>query len=182
MNVAPAFVARGEPAEPVDPGEAAFDHPSVAAQLLTGLDAASCDAGSDPATAASLLATSMVVGLVGVELVWSASRPATLPNDRRDAVEQFLKGRLSLVLAPVRTKASGRPFLSVIRWRFVPSLPLSVGFGPVLSPPFWQRVTRCPCRPGSSRSGRLPVADGATHSGVHPRRLHPASPADGASR
>ena len=91
MDVAPALVAGDEPPEAVDPGEAAFDHPPVSAQLLTGLDAASCDAGRDPTTAASLSAASMVIGLVGVELVWSASRPATLPSDRRDAVEKVLE-------------------------------------------------------------------------------------------
>ena len=64
----------------------------MSAQLLTGLDAAPCDAGSNPATAASLSAPSMVVGLVGMELVWPASCPAALSCDRRDAVEQFLEG------------------------------------------------------------------------------------------
>ena len=91
VDVASAFVACDEPAEAVDPGEGAFDDPPVAAQLLAGLDAASCDAESDPATAARLSAPPMVVSLVGVELVRSASRPAGLATDRRDAVEQFLK-------------------------------------------------------------------------------------------
>ena len=91
VDVASAFVACDEPAEAVDPGEGAFDDPPVAAQLLAGLDAASCDAGSDPATAARLSAPPMVVGLVGVELVLLASRPATLATDRRHAVEQFLE-------------------------------------------------------------------------------------------
>ena len=89
MDVASAFVSCDEPAKAVDPGKAAFDYPSMLSELLTGLNAASCDAGSDPATAAGLSAPSMVVGLVGVELVWSASRPARLPSDRRDAVEQL---------------------------------------------------------------------------------------------
>ena len=92
MDIASALLARDEAAVAVDPGEAAFDHPSMSAQLLTGLDAAPCDAGSNPATAASLSAPSMVVGLVGVELVWSASCPAALSCDPRDAVEQFLEG------------------------------------------------------------------------------------------
>lgn len=42
------------------------------------------------------------------------------------------------------------PCRSVTMWRFVPGLPRSVGFGPVVSPPFLLQWTRCPCRPGSS--------------------------------
>lgn len=91
MDVASALVAGDEPAEAVNPGERAFDHPPVPTQLLTGLDAASCNAGSNPPTAASLSAASMIVCLVGVQLVWSASRPPRLPSDRWDAVEQFLE-------------------------------------------------------------------------------------------
>ena len=40
MDVASAFVACDEPAEAVDPGEAALDRPPAGAQLLAGLDAA----------------------------------------------------------------------------------------------------------------------------------------------
>ena len=92
MDVASALVARDEAAVAVDPGKRAFDHPPVPSQCLTGLDTTPCDAWSDPATAAGLSASSMVVGLVGVKLVWSASRPAPPSCDRRDAVEQFLEG------------------------------------------------------------------------------------------
>lgn len=41
---------------------------------------------------------------------------------------------MSWVLAAVMTTDNGMPFLSVSRCLFVPNLPLSVGFGPVLSP------------------------------------------------
>ena len=91
MDIASALVARDEPAQAVDPGEGAFDHPSMAAQLLTGLDAAPGDAGHDPATAASLSAAPMIVGLVGVELVWPVPHPACLAADRLNGVEQFLE-------------------------------------------------------------------------------------------
>ena len=39
--------------------------------------------------------------------------------------------------ASVRITASGTPSWSALRWRFEPVFPLSVGFGPVRSPPFW---------------------------------------------
>jgi hypothetical protein len=43
----------------------------------------------------------------------------------------------SWTLAGVQITASGTPLASTTTWRFVPGLPLSVGLGPVHSPPFW---------------------------------------------
>src|SRR5450759_3202446 len=43
---------------------------------------------------------------------------------------------VSATFAPVHFMARGIPLLSTTRWRFVPGLPLSVGFAPVPSPPF----------------------------------------------
>ena len=43
---------------------------------------------------------------------------------------------VSCRLAPLRQKPSGVPRASVTRWRFVPGLPRSVGFGPVAGPLF----------------------------------------------
>ena len=91
MDVASPLVAGDKPAEAADPGEGALDDPPVAAQLLAGIDATACDAGSDPPTTAGLSATAMVVGFVGVELVRAASRPAGLATNRWDVVEQFLE-------------------------------------------------------------------------------------------
>ena len=96
VDVASALVASDEPAVAVDPGEGALDDPAMSAQLLAGLDAASGDAGRDPAAAAGLAAPPMVVCLVGVQLVRPAPCPAGLAADRRDAVQQLLE-RLAVV-------------------------------------------------------------------------------------
>ena len=90
--------------------------------------------GARPATAARLSAVSVVVGLVDLELVRSVLLPAMLTATGGMLSSRSSNGTPSL--ASVRTKASGRPFRSVIRWRFVPRLPLSIGFDPVLSSPF----------------------------------------------
>lgn len=53
----------------------------------------------------------------------------------------------SWTLAAERTIASGMPVRSTTRWRLLPALPRSVGFGPVAAPPFGgdtRRVQRCP--------------------------------------
>jgi hypothetical protein len=42
----------------------------------------------------------------------------------------------SWTFAALSTTASGMPLRSEIRWRFVPFIPLSVGFAPVLHSPF----------------------------------------------
>lgn len=88
---------------------------------------------------------------------------------------------LSCRLAPLRQKPSGVPRASVTRWRFVPGLPRSVGFGPVAGPPFWPGQTRCPGKPGSSRSAR-PRADApATRDADGSTRPPLANPAAAAS-
>ena len=88
---------------------------------------------------------------------------------------------LSCRLAPLRRKPSGVPRASVTRWRFVPALPRSVGFGPVAEPLFWPGQRRCPSSPAASRS-HLPRAGAprAPDAGG-PTRRPPASRADVAS-
>ena len=86
--------------------------------------------------------------------------------------------RLSWRLAPLNVRPSGVPRASVTRWRFVPGLPLSVGFGPTASPPFWR--PRWPWRapPGSSpgllHPGGAPIAPGADLSRPRGRATRPA--------
>jgi len=91
VDVEPAFVSDGKSAKSVEPGEAAFDHPTVAAEPLACLDTAACDPWLDLTTAAGVTATAMVICLVGVQLVWSASRPAQPAADGRDGIEQLLE-------------------------------------------------------------------------------------------
>ena len=47
MEIGPAFVADAEPLEGVQPGEAALDHPALAAQPGAVRDAAASDAWGD---------------------------------------------------------------------------------------------------------------------------------------
>ena len=84
--------------------------------------------------------------------------------------------------APVSFTASGIPCRSAARWRFVPGLPRSVGFGPVCWPPFLP--PRCCHRhsPATSRSGRHPQAGRGARDAVAPRRLPSAMPPSDASR
>jgi len=89
---------------------------------------------------------------------------------------------VSLTLAAVNTIASGMPWRSTTRWRFVPCLPRSVGFGPVFSPPLERVPLRHRWKLGSSRCDRLGRADLARPGGGGPRHRTFASRGGGASR
>ena len=88
MDVGAAFVARAQPFEGVQPGEAALDHPALLAQAGAGCDAAAGDPRSDAAGAQLAAVDVVVVAAVGEQLARSSSWPATPPADRRDGVEQ----------------------------------------------------------------------------------------------
>lgn len=100
VDVEPAFVSDGESAKSVDPREAAFDDPSVAAELLAGLDASPRDTWLDLTTAAGTTAATVVISLVGVQLVWSASRSAALACNGRDRVKQVLERHAVVDVGP----------------------------------------------------------------------------------
>ena len=135
-DVEPPLVADCEPSRLVEPCEAAFDHPPMAAEFLTGLDATSGDAGLDLAVQARSAPTPVIVGFVGVQLVRPTAWRPRFPATEGTALSRSSNGTLSCTLAPVRRNASRMPRRSVIRCRLVPSLPRSVGFGPVAAPPF----------------------------------------------
>jgi hypothetical protein len=90
MHVEPTFVADGKAAEPVQPGKALLDHPSVPAELLSRIETAPSDAGFDVAAGTGASATTMVIGFVGMQLVWPASWSAALAGNRRHGVKQRL--------------------------------------------------------------------------------------------
>ena len=66
MDISPSFVADGQAAIAVEPGQRALDDPAVAAEALAGIDALAGDAHPDVALAEGGSAAGDVVGLVGV--------------------------------------------------------------------------------------------------------------------
>jgi len=89
---------------------------------------------------------------------------------------------VSFPLAAVIITASGAPPRSVTRWRFVPGLPRSVGFGPVLAPPFLRALWTHPWQPASSRSDPRRAAGSEARGGGAPIRRPGSSRAGAASR
>jgi hypothetical protein len=88
----------------------------------------------------------------------------------------------SWAFAAERRTASGIPLRSTTRWRFEPGLPRSVGFGPVLPPPFLPLRSHYPSLRGTSLSGRRPPASRAGCGAAAPTRPLAANPATDASR
>src|SRR2546430_7456287 len=87
MDVSPVLVADLQAPEAVEPGERPFDHPAVASQAVLGLDTTAGDAGDDAALAQGQTEVTVVVTLVGMELVRSATGPAArLGADGLDGV------------------------------------------------------------------------------------------------
>ena len=104
VHIDPAFVTDGVAAEPVQPRKAAFDHPSVLAQLFANIDTPPCDARLDVAADGGASATTMVIGFVGVQLVGSASWSTALAGNRRHSVKQFLQRHAIVYVGPVRRR------------------------------------------------------------------------------
>src|SRR5439155_4434552 len=83
-----AGVADLQAPEAVEPGERPFDLPAVASQAVLGLDTTAGDAGDDAALAQGQTEVTVVVTLVGMELVRSATGPAArLGADGLDGVD-----------------------------------------------------------------------------------------------
>src|SRR5215212_392091 len=152
MDVSPVLVADLQAPEAVEPGERPFDHPPVASQAVLGLDTTARDAGDDAALAQGQTEVTVVVTLVGMELVRSATGPAArLGADGLDGVDG---GEHHLRIVHVRGahqdrerdavgvdhKMALRALFAAIRWvlaRF-------------LAPP-GPAPRRSPARPGPSR-------------------------------
>ena len=181
MDVEPAFVADGEPPEFVEPCKAALDDPSMLAKFLAGIYVASGNARLYLAAQTSAAAAAVIIGFVGVQLVRSAPRSATLAADMRNGIGKVLEWHAVVNVGSGEINASGMPRRSVIRWRLVPGLPRSVGFGPVAAPLFLERWINCPCRPGSSRCNLSLAAGAAVRDAKAPNRQPFASRATAAS-
>src|SRR3954469_21716607 len=76
VDVAAPLVAGAQPFEGVQPGEAALDHPAVAAQSRAMGDAAAGDPRRDPTLSELAAVDVVVVAAVGEQFPRSPARPA----------------------------------------------------------------------------------------------------------
>jgi hypothetical protein len=187
QDVEPALVADGEPAETGEPRQRPLDDPAVAAEPLGTVHPAPRDARDDAPLATGAAAAGVIVAFVGVQLARALARPTGALPDRRHGIEQGLEHQTVVHVRGAeqereRDAASIDDPASTITWRLVPSLPRSVGFGPVSSPPFSPGRRRCRASSGRSRP-RSHGRAGRGEPGAAVRRpSRPASRAAGASR
>src|SRR3712207_166469 len=78
---------------------------------------------------------------------------------------------VSATLAPVHLTARGTPRRQTTTWRFVPGLPLSVGFGPTAWPPFLPGLKPSPKMLLTSQSLLLLVTRRARSCATSPTHL-----------
>ena len=180
VDVGAALVADRQMPEPGEPGEGALDHPAMSSKARAALDPATGDARGDAAGAALTTAAAVVVGLSAWSLTGlRRSRPRCLARTPGTASRVGASMRLSWRLAPLSVRLSGMPRASVTKWRLVPGLPRSVGFGPTSAPPFLHPGCCCRALPGSSpgppRLAGAPAAPGIAPARPQPRATRPAS-------
>lgn len=110
--------------------------PSMLSQVLAAVEAAPCYARRDASGAQVVSATVEVVALVGMEFVRSCSRTAAPLTHRSDGVDH--RGERCAVVNVRAGQNDGERDAGPVdqNMAFRPGLPRSVGFGPIVSPPF----------------------------------------------
>lgn len=109
MEVDAAFVARGQISGAFEPGKDSFDDPSVTPKLFAALDLASGDPRGAAATLAVPLTAAMIVSLVGVQLVRSATGMSPPPRTHaRHGVERGAWRAAVVAVGPRECQAERR--------------------------------------------------------------------------
>ena len=178
MDVGAALVADGETAEAAEPGERALDHPAVAAQSLTGLDALAGDAGGMP-RCDRRGGSRHVVAFIGMQLLRATpgtTRACPAPGNR---IQRRFQPGTSSTLAARRHRQRDpttvdhhmalAPRFAAIRW-----------VRPGCSPPFWPPASPSPATPATNRVCRR-ASDAAVPGAAAPRHPPAASHAAAAS-
>lgn len=182
MNIGPAFVADGEPAAAIEPGERALHAPAIAPELAAGVDLAPRQARDNVAFAALGAAEAMIIGFVAMQLVGAPPRPAAWPADRRDRVEHR-REQAAVVDVGRAYERGGRGAVAVdhnmaLRARLAAIRRVRPGS----PPPFSPAPPRYRAPPGSNRCGWRRPSDSAAHGAAAPTRRPHANRASAASR
>jgi hypothetical protein len=89
MDIRTPLIAYFEPTKAIEPGKCALDHPPIAPQSFTRLDATPSDARDDASSAQRLPTTWIVVALIRMQFHWSlawSSSALAWQTQRRDGV------------------------------------------------------------------------------------------------
>lgn len=182
MDINSTFESDAQLAHACEPRVRAFHDPTMAPQPVVALDPLASDAWRDAPLLEVMAATVDVVALSACSLPGQRRGRPGLPAMGGKASTSSSKTTESCRLAPVTHNAKGTPLRSTIRCHLLPSLPRSVGFGPLYAPPggtpHWPR----PGWLGSGPACRLAAVRPAGPDAVDARRQRPANRATGANR
>ncbi len=178
MQVGATFVAHRQAPKPGQPGEGALGHPTVTAEVGAALDAPRCDAGLDAAGAALAAAPSVVVALVGVQLVRAVTRPPTLPGPHAGHGVQCGCQHAAVVAVGAAQCDAKQRALGIGNKVTLRARPAAVGrVGADLRPLFSQPGSRCPAPHaslGRLRHAGVPATPGAAAPTPRPRATRQA--------
>ena len=168
------------------PRDRPLDDPADTAEFGLVLDSAPRDSHRDPALVQVLPAPPVVIALVRVQLVGSASGPAgstATATHRRVGLQQRLE---HLAVVAVRRgqprRAAAGALASHRMWYFDPGLPRSVRFGPVSSPSFSPAPTPRRYRPETSPAPGLRIDRRGRVGAAGPTPRRPATRGADATR
>lgn len=127
--------------------------PAMLAQFLRAFNTASGYATEDPTLFQMSPAVPVVIALISMKFVWPPSRAPSSPLTADMASTHGSNILESCRLAPLTRTTNGMPRPSTMRCRLEPSLPLSVGLGPVSWPPGGLAPKSHQYWPGSNQFG-----------------------------
>jgi hypothetical protein len=136
MDIVSPLIANRQPTVLRKPCQRALHNPPMPAQFLRTLHTLSGYAPLEAPFSQSLRALLIVVGFVGMHLIRTLPRSASRTLDRLDRVQKLLENHRIVDIggSADHTERDARPLDH--NMGFVPAFPLSVGFAPVLCPPF----------------------------------------------
>ena len=135
MDVGALVVADAQAPELVEPRKGPLHDPPPPAQATPMLGAAHGQQGHDVTSPETAPYGRRVVAAIAEHTVRPLPRSSSFAMQWGIASTNARASCESFRFAPVRRTASGTPRPSQIRWRLLPRLARSVGFGPVWSPP-----------------------------------------------
>jgi len=138
MDVGPALIADGQPAEASQPGQGALDDPAVTTQALAGVDALTSDADTDVPPPQRLAAARIVVPLICMQFGGSLAPLSGRGLGRRDGVDQRLKDDRVMAVGAAQERGKRDPgsvdHNMALRARFSPIRWIRAGeFAPLLA-------------------------------------------------
>ena len=135
MSLDASLEAHTQLAECCQPSVRSLDHPAVAPEPVIALDAPASDAVLNAMALEMVAAAMEVVALVSVHALGPASWPARQAPNSGQVVDELFEDDRVVPVGSRDTERQWMPTRSVTTWRLLPSLPRSVGLGPVCGPP-----------------------------------------------